>query len=109
MFNGPADEKEVLVGFIESADVFLLAVALYIIAIGLYDLFIDSNIEMPEWLNIKSLTDLKKKLLDVIVVILGVVFLGRVANWNGEDDIFYLGTGIALVIGALTFFGKGDK
>ena len=64
---------------------------------------------MPEWLNIRSLSDLKKKLLDVIVVILGVIFLGKVVNWSGENDIFYLGAAIALVIAALTFFGRSDK
>ena len=102
-------DKAMLVGFIESADLFLLAVAMYIIAIGLYDLFIDSQIEMPDWLNIRSLSDLKKKLLDVIIVILGVIFLGKVVNWSGGIEIIYLGGGIALVIAALTYFGRGEK
>lgn len=109
LFGASVSDKGALVGFVESADLFLLAVALYIIAIGLYDLFIDPNIEMPEWLNIKSLGDLKKKLLDVVVVILGVVFLGKVVNWNGEIEILYLGGGIALMIAALTYFGRPDK
>ena len=109
IFQGKINDKDVLVGFIESADLFLLAVALYIIAIGLYDLFIDPNIEMPEWLNIQELSDLKKKLLDVVIVILGVIFLGKVAKWGGGQEILYLGGGIALMIAALTFFGKADK
>ncbi|MCB0520784.1 MAG: YqhA family protein [Lewinellaceae bacterium] len=109
MLNGTAENKDAMIGFIETADLFLLAVALYIIALGLYDLFIDQNIEMPEWLNIRDLTDLKKKLLDVVVIILGVVFLGRVVKWNGETEILHFGIGIALVIAALTFFRKpGD-
>ena len=109
MIGEGATDKRALVGFIEAADLFLLAVALYIIAIGLYDLFIDPDIEMPEWLNIRSLGDLKKKLLDVIIVILGVIFLGKVVNWDGGVEIIYFGGGIALVIAALTYFGKGDK
>ncbi|MEO1257578.1 MAG: YqhA family protein [Bacteroidota bacterium] len=109
MFVVSYQDKDMLVGFIESADLFLLAVALYIIAIGLYDLFIDPEIDMPEWLNIRSLADLKKKLLDVIIVILGVIFLGKVVKWQGGIEILYLGGGIALVIVALTYFGKGEK
>ena len=106
MLNGTVENKEAMIGFIETADLFLLAVALYIIALGLYDLFIDPNMKMPAWMNIKDLTDLKKKLLDVVVIILGVVFLGKVVRWNGETEILHFGVGIALVIAALTFFRK---
>ncbi len=112
MLGQSGDSKMELIGFIESADLFLLAVAMYIMALGLYDLFIDSDVPMPEWLNIKNLTDLKKKLLDVVVIILGVVFLGKVVNWKGEVEILHFGAGIALVIGALTWFrnlGKSEK
>ena len=109
MFDGAADTKEAMIGFIETADLFLLAVALYLIGLGLYDLFIDPDIEMPEWLNIKDLSDLKKKLLDVVIIILGVVFLGKVVNWEGEIEILHLGVGIALVIAALTIFKKPAK
>ena len=104
--NGELDTKLSMLGFLETADLFLLAVALYLIALGLYDLFIDPDIEMPEWLTIRDLTDLKKKLLEVVVMILAVVFLGKVVNWTGGIDVFYLGAGIALVIAALTIFNK---
>ncbi|MCF8247117.1 MAG: YqhA family protein [Saprospiraceae bacterium] len=104
--NGELDTKLSMLGFLETADLFLLAVALYLIALGLYDLFIDPDIEMPEWLTIRDLTDLKKKLLEVVVMILAVVFLGKVVNWEGGMDVFYLGAGIALVIAALTIFNK---
>jgi uncharacterized membrane protein YqhA len=109
MFYGAAETKEAMVGFIESADLFLLAIALYLIGLGLYDLFIDPEIEMPEWLNIRDLSDLKKKLLDVVIIILAVVFLGKVVKWEGETEILHLGVGIALVIGALTMFKKPGK
>ncbi len=106
ILQGNADTKASMLGFLETADLFLLAVALYLIALGLYDLFIDSDIQMPEWLTIRDLTDLKKKLVEVVVMILAVVFLGKVVNWDGGMEVFYLGAGIALVIAALTFFNK---
>ncbi len=104
--NGTMDTKVSMIGFLETADLFLLAVALYLIALGLYDLFIDPDIQMPEWLTIRDLSDLKKKLVEVVVMILAVVFLGKVVNWEGGIEVFYLGAGIALVIGALTFFNR---
>jgi uncharacterized membrane protein YqhA len=106
ILQGDTDTKVSMLGFLETADLFLLAVALYLIALGLYDLFIDSNIQVPEWLTIRDLTDLKKKLVEVVVMILAVVFLGKVVNWDGGIEVFYLGAGIALVIAALTFFNK---
>ncbi len=106
ILQGDTDTKASMLGFLETADLFLLAVALYLIALGLYDLFIDSDIKMPEWLTVRDLTDLKKKLVEVVVMILAVVFLGKVVNWNGGMEVFYLGAGIALVIAALTFFNR---
>jgi uncharacterized membrane protein YqhA len=106
MLGGIVGTKDAMIGFIETTDLFLLAVALYIMALGLFDLFIDSTVEMPGWLNIKDLGDLKKKLIDVVVIILAVVFLGKVMNWSGGNEILHLGAGVALVIGALTWFRR---
>ena len=55
--------------FIELMDAFLIATALLIFAIGLYELFIE-DIAMPEWLEVHSLHDLKAKLASVIVLVL---------------------------------------
>lgn len=43
-------------------------------------------------------------LIGVVIVVLGVLFLGEVAAWDGERDLLRYGAGIALVIGALTYF-----
>ncbi len=59
---------------------------------------------VPAWLRIRTLDDLKDKLLRLIVVVLAVYFLGAVANWSGENTILPLGASIALMIAALTWF-----
>ena len=81
-------------------DFFLLGTVLYIIAMGLYELFIDDKLPMPKWLHIESLDNLKEKLVTVIIVMLAASFLGEVVEWTGGNDIFYLGAAIALLIGA---------
>lgn len=96
--------KRLALAFIEIVDLFLLATVMQIIAIGLYELFIDDSLPVPEWLAIRTLDDLKNKLTAVIVVVLGVLFLGQIVAWDGERDVFGFGAAIALVIGALTAF-----
>ena len=88
---------------IEVTDIILLGTVLYIVALGLYQLFIDQTLVLPRWLKVDDLADLKRDLIGVVVVLLGVSFLGEVVNWEGQDDILPLGAGIALVIAALGF------
>ena len=96
--------KGLALEFIEIIDLFLLGTVFYIIAIGLYELFISPNISVPKWLSIKTLDDLKNKLIAVVIVVLGVLFLGQVVSWDGDRDLLGYGAAIALVIAALTYF-----
>lgn len=91
------------VELIEITDVILLGTVLYIVALGLYQLFIDQNLPLPRWLKVNDLTDLKRDLIGVVVVLLGVSFLGEVVNWEGDRNLLPLGAAIALVIAALGF------
>ncbi len=100
--------KALALGFIENTDIFLVGTVLYIMSLGLYELFIDDTITLPEWLVMHSLDDLKGKLIGVIVVVMAVVFLGHVVTWHGETEIVYLGGAIGIVIAGLTYF-TGQK
>jgi uncharacterized membrane protein YqhA len=91
------------VELIEITDIILLGTVLYIVALGLYQLFIDHKVALPPWLKVNDLTDLKRDLIGVVVVLLGVSFLGEVVNWEGDSDVLPLGTAVALVIAALGF------
>jgi uncharacterized membrane protein YqhA len=105
--------KALALGFIEVVDLFLLGTVLYIIALGLYELFVDDNLPLPAWLSIHNLDDLKNKLTGVVILVMGVLFLGQVVSWDGERDLLPYGAAIALVIAALTYFlsqrGKKTK
>ena len=88
---------------IEIIDLFLLGTVLYIVALGLYQLFIDESLPTPKWLMITSLDDLKARLLGVVVVLLAVTFLGEEVTWNGSINIVALGIAVGLVLFALGF------
>jgi uncharacterized membrane protein YqhA len=100
--------KNLLLSFIEIVDIFLLATVLYIIAVGLYELFIDSTVQVPDWLEIHTLDDLKNKLVGVVIVVIAVGFLGQFVSWNGETNLLISGGGAAMVIAALTWFLKNQ-
>lgn len=86
-------------------DVFLLAVILYIFAIGLYELFI-GDLDMPGWLNITDLDDLKKKLSSVIALMLAVIFLEHLSEWKDPQGTLYFAIAISIVIFSLVFYMK---
>lgn len=96
--------KAMAIEFIEIVDLFLLGTVFYIVALGLYELFIEPDIGLPAWLRIKTLDDLKNKLVKVVIVVLGVLFLGHVVSWDGQKDLLPIGAAIALVVAALTWF-----
>ncbi|MCU0495260.1 MAG: YqhA family protein [Chloroflexaceae bacterium] len=96
--------KTLSIATIELADIFLIATAIYIVGVGLYELFI-GDAALPEWLVVKSLDDLKDKLISVVVVVLGVSFLAQVAVWDGQTNLLPYGAAIGAVILSLTAFG----
>jgi uncharacterized membrane protein YqhA len=89
------------VDLIEITDMILLGMVLYIVSLGLSQLFIDPTLPAPRWLRITDLADLKRDLINVTVVLLGVTFLGEVVEWQGGNEILSLGAAIALVIAGL--------
>ncbi len=90
--------KELSIVLIQAIDIFLLATVIYIIALGLYELFIDESLDLPNWLEVRTLDDLKGRLLGVIVVILPVTFLGKLVEWRQGQDIFWLGLAVGAVL-----------
>jgi uncharacterized membrane protein YqhA len=96
--------KTMGVSFLVVIDILLLGAVFYITALGIYELFIDENISTPSWLHITHVDDLKSILLSVVVVILAVIFLGQVANWDGQSNVLAFAAAIGVVIGAITLF-----
>ena len=86
---------------IEVIDLFLLGTVLFMTSVGLYELFVDPKIAIPEWLSVANLDQLKFNLVAVIIVMLMVLFLGAAAaatEFENGLDLLYYGGSIALVI-----------
>ena len=110
-FNQAKTAKAFAIASIELADLFLIATALYIVGIGLYELFIGGPV-LPGWLKIASLDDLKDKLISVSIVVIAIAFVSQIVNWDGQNNLLPYGVAIALVVLALTAFSlvrRGKK
>ena len=108
----PKDVKTLAVGVIEAVDIFLIGIAIYMISIGLFTLFVDDTLPLPRWLIVQDFEDVKANLVSVVIAVLAVLFLREAVAWNGERDILGFGSALALVIAALSLYlglKKGQK
>jgi uncharacterized membrane protein YqhA len=109
LFESGGQDPLGAIKFIELMDAFLIATALLIFAIGLYELFIE-EIAMPEWLAVHSLHDLKAKLASVIVLVLAVNFLSHLVEWKDARETLEFALAVSVVSVALVAFGHfGEK
>ncbi|MFZ9910427.1 MAG: YqhA family protein, partial [Candidatus Nanopelagicaceae bacterium] len=100
----PTNLKLTIVEVLTAVDAILLGTVLLVIGYGLYELFIDSEIEVPLWLRVEDLDDLKSKLIGVVVAIVAVVFVGVFVDSNRAGDVISYGVGAgALVLGLAVF------
>lgn len=107
-----AGAKALMFYFIELFDLFLLGIAMLIMALSLYELFIDADIKISPRLQIHTFEDLKASLVTVVIAVMAVTFLGQVMSWDGKTDLLGLGVTVALVIAALNVYlwvAKGGK
>ncbi|MEN9342888.1 MAG: hypothetical protein RIR24_475 [Actinomycetota bacterium] len=108
--------KVTIVEVLTAVDAILLGTVLLVIGYGLYELFVDDLIEVPSWLQVKDLDDLKSKLIGVVVAIISVVFVGVFVDANRADEVLAYGTGAGALVAGLALFAyatrkpdKGEK
>jgi uncharacterized membrane protein YqhA len=89
---------------IELMDIFLIATILFIFALGMYELFIGS-VNLPDWLIIRNLHDLKVKLSSVIILVMCITFLKHLVEWQDPQGTLFFGLAIAVVTVSLIAFG----
>jgi len=96
--------KDSIVEVLTAVDAILLGTVLLVIGYGLYELFVDSGIKVPVWLQVRDLEDLKSKLIGVVVAIIAVVYVGVLVNAEKASDVLSFGVGSgALVLGLGAF------
>jgi uncharacterized membrane protein YqhA len=101
--------KETIVEVLTAVDAILLGTVLLVIGYGLYELFIDAEIEVPMWLRVRDLDDLKSKLIGVVVAILAVVFVGVFVDSNRSEDVISYGVGAGALVVGLAIFAFATK
>ncbi|MGB3306060.1 MAG: YqhA family protein [Thermomicrobiales bacterium] len=96
--------KHMAVSLIELTDIFLLGMVLYVVATGMFQLFINKDVPVPSWMRVDNLEELKAHIVNVIMVLLAVTFLADAVDWSFDKQIVYEGAAIAMVIVALSFY-----
>jgi len=90
--------KETIVEVLTAVDAILLGTVLLVIGYGLYELFIDADLDVPQWLRVYDLDDLKSKLIGVVVAIVAVVFVGVFVDSNRASDVISYGVGAGALV-----------
>jgi uncharacterized membrane protein YqhA len=101
--------KQTIVDVLTAVDAILLGTVLLVIGYGLYELFIDAELDVPMWLRVDDLDDLKSKLIGVVVAIIAVVFVGVFVDSNRKSDVLSYGVGAGALVVGLAIFAYATK
>lgn len=104
--NGLLDNQATILASIKLVDVVLIATIVQVVAFGLYSLFVDPDLRIPDWLRTSDPEDLKKKLAGIVIIMLGVLFLEEAIHWRSERDLLSFGLAIAAIVFALGYFSR---
>ncbi|MCC2628216.1 MAG: hypothetical protein K0S14_1866 [Thermomicrobiales bacterium] len=93
-----ATAEHLAVALIQLADVFLLGTVIYLVGLGLHLLFIAPQLPARPWIAVADLDDLKEMLVRVIILLVGVTFLGSFVEQADDVPLWDLSVATALVI-----------
>lgn len=97
------------VSLIELVDGFLIAIALLVFSVSMYELFV-GKLNLPEWMLAHNLHELKIKLSNLIILVMAVKFLEQLVEWKNPNDSLFFALAITAVAGTLILFGYlGEK
>lgn len=88
-------------------DRFLVAVALLIAAIGLYELGI-GDLDVPALFTVNTLHQLKGRLAGVVILVMAVKFVEKLAEWKNPLDMLWFALAIAVVSAVLIAYTAFD-
>lgn len=91
-----------MITLLEVVDLFLVATVQLIVALGLFELFV-ADLHLPEWLTVHNLGDLKRPIIQVLVVVIVIKFVERMLMTGALDTLYY-GAATAVVTIALALF-----
>jgi len=107
--TGKSYLKVAIVDVLTAVDAILLGTVLLVIGYGLYELFVDTDLEVPAWLQVHDLDDLKSKLIGVVVAIIAVIFVGVFVDTDRADEVVSYGLGAGALVTGLAIFAYATK
>jgi len=103
LFEGKWRADEQVIALLKTIDIYLLALIQFIMVIGLYELFI-GELDVPEWLKIDSIDDLKNSIVDILVIFVAVKGIeGLLKQKDPLDALTFVGAAASLIL-VLTLF-----
>ena len=105
----PKVVKEAAIGFLSMIDLLLIAIGLQTIAIGVYRIFLNSDLVIFPGLHVSSLAELKKSVIKMVAIVLSILFLEAAFKLGPGQPILYFGLAIAAVIAAFAWAISQEK
>lgn len=99
----PKVAKEAAIGFLSMIDLLLIAIGLQVIAVGIYRIFLNSDLAVPSGLRVSSFSELKATVVKMVGIVLSILFLESAFKLGPGEPILYFGLAIAAVIAALAW------
>jgi uncharacterized membrane protein YqhA len=93
------------VNFLEVMDAFLIAAAMLIFGLGLYELFI-GKLDLPDWLHIRNLHDLKAKIGGIAILVVVIAFIEQLISWKSALDMLYFALAIGIISAVLIAYSQ---
>ncbi|MFN8591178.1 MAG: YqhA family protein [Thermomicrobiales bacterium] len=101
--------EHLAVDLIQMTDVFLLGTVIYLVGLGLHLLFINPRLPARPWTAVEDLEGLKEMLVRVIILLVGVTFLGAFVEHADNTPVRDLSISAAVVVFAFSLVVLVDK
>ncbi len=99
-------KRDALVGeLLEILDLFLIGAVLLVVAFALWQVFI-GDLRLPASLDVADLTALKRKISDLLIIVIAVQFAKQFLSGVRGLDLLYAGAAVALVGTMLVLFTR---
>ena len=93
--------------FLSIIENYILSITFYILALGLYELFIGNAIPKKlSWIKITNINDLKSLLSKMCVLFLCIMIIQKITEWKNPLEMLYFGVVASLICVILIFYAK---
>ncbi len=115
--GGKNTRSLIIIGVLHVVDLFLVAIVFFVMALGFFILFHNPEkpipVSLPEWLKVKSFTQLKIILWEAILTTLVVTWLAGLAELRIKSEgvsweILIIPAGILIIALSLYLLKKGE-